>query len=138
MADEEARRAIVAQIVHGSFTYKQIKDAEVAPGAARLALRADAARARPARARALRAARRPQGEDHLHLRQRADDRRAHQDLYGVTNLTVAKGRSPVTIQVLAPNNRPVQITSDLANFWKESYPKIKQELARKYPKHEWR
>ena len=61
-----------------------------------------------------------------------------QDLYGVTSLTVAKGRQPVTIQILAPNQRPVQITTDLANFWKESYPKIKQELSRKYPKHEWR
>ena len=57
-----------------------------------------------------------------------------QDLYGVTNLSIAKGRATLTIQVLAPNNRPVQITSDLANFWKESYPKIKQELSRKYPK----
>ena len=61
-----------------------------------------------------------------------------QDLYGVTILTVAKCRQPVTIQILAPNQRPVQITTDLANFWKESYPKIKQELSRKYPKHEWR
>jgi ATP-dependent helicase HrpB len=59
-------------------------------------------------------------------------------LYGFNNLTVAKGRVAVTIQVLGPNQRPVQITSDLANFWKESYPKIKQELSRKYPKHEWR
>ena len=61
-----------------------------------------------------------------------------QDLYGVTSLTVAKGRQSVTIQILAPNQRPVQITTDLANFWKESYPKIRQELSRKYPKHEWR
>ena len=61
-----------------------------------------------------------------------------QDLYGVTSLTVAKGRQPVTIQILAPNQRPVQITTDLANFWKESYPKLKQELQRRYPRHEWR
>jgi ATP-dependent helicase HrpB len=30
------------------------------------------------------------------------------------------------------------VTTSLANFWKESYPKLKQELQRKYPKHEWR
>jgi ATP-dependent helicase HrpB len=62
-----------------------------------------------------------------------------QDLYGVeTDLKIAGGRVSLLIQVLAPNQRPVQITTSLANFWKESYPKLKQELQRKYPKHEWR
>lgn len=62
-----------------------------------------------------------------------------QELYDVTGgLRVATGRVPVTIQVLAPNQRPIQVTSDLANFWRESYPKIKGELQRKYPRHEWR
>jgi ATP-dependent helicase HrpB len=62
-----------------------------------------------------------------------------QDLYGVErNLTVGRGRVPLVIQVLAPNHRPIQITSDLEGFWREAYPKIKKELQRKYPKHEWR
>ncbi|HEY3898890.1 MAG TPA: ATP-dependent helicase HrpB [Chthoniobacter sp.] len=62
-----------------------------------------------------------------------------QDLYGVTGeIRIAGNRVPVVIQVLAPNHRPIQITQNLENFWKESYPKIKQELQRKYPKHEWR
>jgi ATP-dependent helicase HrpB len=62
-----------------------------------------------------------------------------QDLYGVEgDLRIAGGRVPLVIQVLGPNFRPIQVTSNLANFWKESYPKIKQELQRKYPKHEWR
>lgn len=62
-----------------------------------------------------------------------------QDLYGVeTDLKIAAGKVPLVIQVLAPNHRPVQITTSLATFWKESYPKLKQELSRKYPKHEWR
>ncbi|MGZ5005106.1 MAG: ATP-dependent helicase C-terminal domain-containing protein, partial [Chthoniobacterales bacterium] len=62
-----------------------------------------------------------------------------QDLYGVErNLSIGRGRVPLVIQVLAPNNRPIQITSDLAGFWKETYPKIKKELQRNYPKHEWR
>jgi ATP-dependent helicase HrpB len=62
-----------------------------------------------------------------------------QDLYGVeTDLKIAAGKVPLVIQILAPNFRPVQITTSLANFWKESYPKLKQELQRKYPKHEWR
>jgi ATP-dependent helicase HrpB len=62
-----------------------------------------------------------------------------QELYGVEgSLTIAAGRIPLVIQVLAPNQRPVQVTQNLSTFWKESYPKLKQELQRKYPKHEWR
>ncbi len=62
-----------------------------------------------------------------------------QDLYGVTSaLKVGGGSVACTIQVLAPNFRPVQVTTDLANFWKESYPGLKAELKRRYPKHEWR
>ena len=45
---------------------------------------------------------------------------------------------PLRIEVLAPNHRPIQITDDLTTFWRDSYPKIKQELQRKYPKHQWR
>jgi ATP-dependent helicase HrpB len=55
-----------------------------------------------------------------------------------SDLRIAGGRVPLVIEVLAPNQRPIQVTQNLANFWKESYPKIKQELAWKYPRHEWR
>jgi ATP-dependent helicase HrpB len=62
-----------------------------------------------------------------------------QELFGVTQTPrIAMGRVPVLAHILAPNMRPVQITQDLANFWREQYPKVKQELQRKYPKHEWR
>jgi len=62
-----------------------------------------------------------------------------QDLYEVKgNLTIGRGHISLRIQVLAPNHRPIQVTDDLANFWRETYPKIKKELQRKYPKHEWR
>jgi ATP-dependent helicase HrpB len=62
-----------------------------------------------------------------------------QDLYGIKDaLRIAGRRVAVRIQVLAPSNRPVQITENLAVFWRETYPKLKQELQRKYPKHKWR
>ncbi|MDD2708542.1 MAG: ATP-dependent helicase HrpB [Verrucomicrobiae bacterium] len=62
-----------------------------------------------------------------------------QDLYGVGgSLYVADRRVVVTIQVLAPSFRPLQVTQSLEVFWRESYPRIKQELQRKYPRHEWR
>ena len=62
-----------------------------------------------------------------------------QDLYGVTDdLKIAAGRMPLIINVLSPNHRPVQVTNSLKTFWVESYPKLKQQLQRQYPKHEWR
>jgi len=62
-----------------------------------------------------------------------------QELYGMQSTPrVAAGRVSVLIEVLAPNNRPVQITHDLANFWAVHYPELKKTLSRKYPKHEWR
>jgi ATP-dependent helicase HrpB len=61
-----------------------------------------------------------------------------QDLYGVTATPkLAGGKAEVTIEILAPNRRPIQITKDLNSFWKETYPKIKPELSRRYPKHKW-
>jgi len=62
-----------------------------------------------------------------------------QELYGVNSTyTLGHGRVPVKIEVLAPNYRPIQVTDDLSNFWREQYPKIKTELSRRYPRHEWR
>jgi ATP-dependent helicase HrpB len=62
-----------------------------------------------------------------------------QDLYGIKDaLWIADRRVRVRIQVLAPSNRPVQITESLADFWRDTYPKLKQQLQRRYPKHEWR
>ena len=53
-------------------------------------------------------------------------------------LFVANRRVPVRLQVLAPNQRPVQVTDDLESFWRTTYPQLKGELQRRYPKHEWR
>ena len=62
-----------------------------------------------------------------------------QDLYGIENkLWIASRRVALRIEVLAPSNRPVQVTENLSVFWRETYPRLKQELQRKYPKHEWR
>jgi len=62
-----------------------------------------------------------------------------QELYSVEGkFSLGQGRVPVTIEVLAPNHRPIQVTDDLTRFWADIYPKIKGELSRKYPRHEWR
>jgi ATP-dependent helicase HrpB len=62
-----------------------------------------------------------------------------QQLYGVkATPRIAMGRVPILVHILAPSQRPVQITQDMAGFWREHYPGIKQQLQRKYPRHEWR
>ena len=62
-----------------------------------------------------------------------------QDLYDLPRIPeIAAGRARVLLDILAPNFRTVQITEDLENFWATLYPKIRTELARRYPKHQWR
>ena len=62
-----------------------------------------------------------------------------QELYGIEGrFTLGHGRVLVKFEVLAPNHRPIQVTDDLTNFWREQYPKVKAELSRRYPRHEWR
>lgn len=61
-----------------------------------------------------------------------------QDFFGMKEgPTVAAGRVPVVLHLLAPNNRAVQITTDLAGFWVRHYPTIRQELKRRYRRHAW-
>jgi ATP-dependent helicase HrpB len=52
-------------------------------------------------------------------------------------MELCEGRLPITFDVRAPNNRTVQKTLDLSSFWKNTYPTVKRELQRRYPKHPW-
>lgn len=61
-----------------------------------------------------------------------------QDFFGMTKTpTIAFGRVPLVVELLAPNRRPVQITEDLESFWRTAYPELKPALSRRYPKHKW-
>jgi len=61
-----------------------------------------------------------------------------QDFFGMRETPrVAGGAVPVVVHLLAPNQRPVQMTSDLAGFWQRLYPQVRRELSRRYPKHSW-
>ncbi len=44
---------------------------------------------------------------------------------------------PLTVHLLAPNGRAVQVTRDLAGFWTQHYPALRRELGRRYPRHAW-
>ena len=62
-----------------------------------------------------------------------------QELYDVNQTPkIATGRVPVTVHILTPGMKPIQVTQDMPSFWREHYPKIKSELQRRYPKHFWR
>ena len=61
-----------------------------------------------------------------------------QDFFGMRETPrIARGRVPLLVHLLAPSQRPVQVTADLAGFWQRLYPQVRKELSRKYPKHAW-
>lgn len=61
-----------------------------------------------------------------------------QEVFGLTQTPrVAAGRVPVLLHLLGPNYRPQQVTDDLASFWVNTYPEVRKELRRRYPKHSW-
>lgn len=59
-----------------------------------------------------------------------------QDFFGLDELPRVGGQ-PVLAHLLAPNRRAVQITKDLAGFWRQHYPGIRKQLMRRYPRHAW-
>ena len=61
-----------------------------------------------------------------------------QDFFGVTESPrIGRDKTPVVIHLLAPNQRAVQTTTDLAGFWQRLYPQVRKELSRRYPRHSW-
>jgi ATP-dependent helicase HrpB len=137
--EETARRGILEQICAGAASYKDIKDRPVWPALRRAltpqqqqALERDAPeRVTLSNGRSAKVTYFTDRPPQISLR--------IQELYGVNETPmIASGRVSLVVQILAPNHRPVQVTQDLARFWREHYPRVKQELQRKYPKHEWR
>lgn len=61
-----------------------------------------------------------------------------QDFWGLKETPkILAGRLRLTLHLLAPNQRAVQVTQDLPGFWERAYPEIKKELSRNYPRHFW-
>jgi ATP-dependent helicase HrpB len=137
--NDEDRRHLIEQICHRAFGYKDIKDKPVknilkawlSPAQQDLLDKHAPERLNLANGKTPKISYELGNPPHIALR--------IQELYDVnTTPKIAMGRVPVLIHILAPNMRPVQITQDLPGFWREHYPRLKQELQRKYPKHKWR
>ncbi|MBN8886083.1 MAG: ATP-dependent helicase HrpB [Rudaea sp.] len=61
-----------------------------------------------------------------------------QELFGLADTPrIGKGRIGVTLHLLSPAQRPIQVTQDLKGFWERTYPEVKKELKGRYPKHPW-
>jgi len=137
--EDADRRHIIEQFCLGSYSYKDLKDRDVRPAvyswlsSARRGLLDKHApeRVHLPNGRTPKVSYDPDTPPFISLR--------IQELFGVSETPrIAMGRVSLSVHILAPSMRPVQVTQDLANFWREHYPGIKSELKRKYPKHEWR
>ncbi len=61
-----------------------------------------------------------------------------QEVFGLGETPrIGGGRIPVTFKLLSPAQRPVQITRDLASFWRRAYVEVRKDLRGRYPKHYW-
>jgi ATP-dependent helicase HrpB len=61
-----------------------------------------------------------------------------QDFFGMHDTPrIGPNKTPLVVHLLAPNQRAVQTTTDLAGFWERLYPQVRRELMRRYPKHAW-
>ncbi|HSY44352.1 MAG TPA: ATP-dependent helicase HrpB [Candidatus Acidoferrum sp.] len=136
---DEDKQHVIEQLCHGAVSYKDIKEREVMPvvtswlsHAQRQLLDKHAPeRLSLPNGRTPKVTYEPGKSPFISLR--------IQELYDVNQTPrVAMGRVPVTVHILTPGMKPIQVTQDLYSFWREHYPKIKSELARRYPKHLWR
>ena len=61
-----------------------------------------------------------------------------QELFGLADTPrIAAGRVAVTLHLLSPGGRPIQVTQDLRGFWDRTYPEVRKELKGRYPRHPW-
>lgn len=61
-----------------------------------------------------------------------------QEVFGLLDTPcINNGQTPVVLHLLSPGFKPVQVTTDLRNFWQTTYFEVRKELKRRYPKHAW-
>ena len=137
--DEDDKLMVLEELCQGTKSYKEIKNREVmpiltkwlSPGQqavldAYAPLEVTLSNGRKAKVRYS-----ADGEPWIAMKM--------QFLYDVDELPeIAQGKVKLLVHILAPNQRPWQVTGDLKGFWERGYPQMKKDLAGRYPKHEWR
>lgn len=136
---DEDRLLVLTEICRGGFTYKQIKDRHVLPVVKQWL------------SEPLQAAVKSYAPEEVTLTNGMNVKIDYvtdpeptikvilQRLYDVVETpTICDRRVTLKVQILAPNQRPAQVTRDLKGFWENSYAGVRSELKGRYPKHEWR
>lgn len=135
---EEDRIAAISQICHGAVSYKEIKEADVWPvlndwlsSHQRHLLDTHCPeRIRLASGHSAKITYHPENDPFFSAKL--------PQLVGTDRTpTIAAGRVSLLVHILAPNQRPWQMTKDIPNFWANGYPQMKKELAGRYPRHPW-
>jgi ATP-dependent helicase HrpB len=136
---DEDRHHLIEQVCQGAFSYKDIKDREVRPVVQSWLSREQQELLNKHAPERFTFANGRTPKIHYVANGRPYIESRIQELFGIKGTPkIAMNRVTLQVHILAPNMRPVQITQDLVSFWREQYPKIKKEMQRKYPKHEWR
>lgn len=137
--DEDDKLMVLEEVCQGAKSYKDIKNREIMPVLAKwlsqgqkavldayAPLEVALSNGRKAKVRYTQ-----DGEPWIAMKM--------QLLYDVNELPeIAQGNTKLLVHILAPNQRPWQVTGDLKGFWERGYPQMKKDLAGRYPKHEWR
>jgi ATP-dependent helicase HrpB len=136
--DEATVEAELAAVCAGASSFGELRKADLA---SRIRARLSAAQARALQEAAPEAITLPGGRRLRIEYARGAPPKAEsrlQDFFGMKRgPTVARGRIPVQLHLLAPNHRAVQVTTDLEGFWERHYPAVARELRRRYPRHAW-
>jgi ATP-dependent helicase HrpB len=137
ISPEQLRAALLAHCA-GKLSFEELRRApfeEALPELVDPALRAALARLAPARVKL------PSGRElkvHYELDRPPWVESRLQDFFGLLDgPRLAGGKVPLVLHLLAPNQRPVQVSTDLRGFWDKHYPAIRKELMRRYPRHSW-
>jgi ATP-dependent helicase HrpB len=136
--DEEDRAIAFEQICEGAFSYKEIKDREVMAALQSWLSTAQKAALDHYAPTRIKLENGREVKVKYELAKPPSIALQVQRLFGVKQTpTVADGKVKVLVHVCAPNQRPWQMTQDLASFWQSGFEQMRKDLAGRYPKHQW-
>lgn len=134
---DEERQFVVAGVCEGAASLREVRNREVKPmlceflSAMQRASLDSYAPEKISLSNGVNSRINYQGEDEPWFEEKV------QRLYGVKTTPKLPGGQALVVKICAPNQRPWQVTKDLAGFWDTGFPQMKKDLAGRYPKHDW-